>query len=250
MKRLPLAATWDDPRLLEGCSEGTDRLWCEGSQRPPSWRIIVNLAPMGRNLKQIAKAKITWNHGWVKESSAIFKYTNTSLLQVPHSFATMLQCLQQSNKCLVETLDWATPGRLWEKSNISTACVCSNECDQFVLNKGVFADVSYTGWKSVATLEAFKMLARLRPSPTTSMVQFWGPFTTSHNTARQRRQHCKLEKSSSSSSRTSPEGEIKSQTPLPSCSWARSFLRKSAEKITKKTRIHQNCILEGGCPEY
>ena len=151
----------------------------------------------------------------------------------------MLQCLQQSNKCLVETLDWATPGRLWETSNISTACVCSNECDQFVLNKGVFADVSYTGWKSVATLEAFKMLSRLRPSPTTSMAQFWGPFITSHNTARQRRQHCKLEKSSSSSSRTSPEGEIKSQTPLPSCSWARSFLRKSAEKITKKKQ-HKN----------
>ena len=137
--------------------------------------------------------------------------------------------------------DWATPGRLWEKSNISTVCGGSNEPQpftkgiyQFVLNNGVFADVSYTGWKSVATLEAFKMLARLRPPPTTSMAQFWGPFTTSHNTARQRRQHCKLEKSSSSSSRTSPEGEIKSQTPLPSCSWARSFLRKSAEKKTTK----------------
>lgn len=121
MKRLPLAATWDDPRLLEGCSEGTDRLWCEGSQRPPSWRIIVTLAPMGRNLKQIAKAKITWNHGWVKESSAIFIYTNTSLLQVPHSFATMLQWLQQSNKCLVETQHWLTerPQADFEKNPIS-----------------------------------------------------------------------------------------------------------------------------------
>lgn len=85
--------------------------------------------------------------------------------------------------------DWATPGRLWEKSNISTVCGGSNEPQpftkgiyQFVLNNGVFADVSYTGWKSVATLEAFKMLARLRPPPTTSMAQFWGLYHLS--------QHC------------------------------------------------------------
>ncbi len=83
-------------------------------------------------------------------------------------------------------LNWATPGQLRGphvcliQTNL-TFCIPYKK--PLVLNEGAFRNVSYTGGKWVAALEAVKIKCFQNSSSYTSMAQFWGPFRTSHNTA-------------------------------------------------------------------